>query len=991
MGQAALTIVGAVVGSFIPGVGTAAGAAIGGAIGGYVFAPDVEGPRLQTGAPKNFDYGWPIRRIYGRRRIADPFKAWQSPLIEDANEQDAKGGPQQTTYSYRSHVRYIVGKRGPSVLLRVFINKEPRWTALLADGEASIAASAQTDAFTSITFMDGNPDQLPWSIEELYEGADNVTAARGLCCIAIESLQHGFSENPPLVEFEVTTVAELVPQLTLMQSRFLDAAAPEGRDESAYARGTPVQTGGGNFGITSFDVNNDNVAYPLAPQLLTYPTFPSPGGSIAFECIATWTEGVGEFMRVNGFPGSDTYQALFQWDTGTPGAVTMLALPGPLVYTSPAPVPPNCHFVIQFSPTGVRFYVDGELVASAAISPWPVGNQIHVRVGSPGSGTTGNTIFSLQGFRVRNEETYTGSSFTPLTEIPPPDFGAVTPGQADLAETVAAELQEGALTPPQYDVSALEGIPVDGWETARSPRQGIEELMLVHNFDWVCAERLEARLLGGASSATFAYTDLGAGVDEADPEAFNPERGNDQEVPYKRELAYINITDKHAVGVVEQSRHVTASAELRRDSVNVAMTPERAQGVVDTIVARARVEATTATVKVTEKHVRSECTDVVTVVDEDGTTFRKRITQDTYSRGIHTFALVLDDAQAYRTEGITFDSFTETIVVAAPGTVDLVLIDGPLLRDADNVPGGYAAFDLDANARSARLLSSADGTNYAQRLVCTDDAAIGITADALAAPANPYVWDEASTFTATLSGTVSSSTREAMQLDRQLNTLIVGTHGRWEVVRFRTATLIDSTDTTYTYTFSGLIRADYGTEHAMASHEAGDTVVVLRVGFGIRSVEQSISEIGLTRYWKAPADGRPSSTADDQALAFDSERLKPRSPTRARCARDTSGNAVIAMDRRTRFATRAGGPGGSVFPIGEAVESYEVDVYADDSFAAVVRTLTTWAPGADGQPAFPYSAADQAADGFTPGDPLPIRASQLSALVGRGHELEAIV
>ncbi|MNG17675.1 hypothetical protein D3C84_1016780 [compost metagenome] len=68
--------------------------------------------------------------------------------------------------------------------------------------------------------------------------------------------------------------------------------------------------------------------------------------------------------------------------------------------------------------------------------------------------------------------------------------------------------------------------------------------------------------------------------------------------------------------------------------------------------------------------------------------------------------------------------------------------------------------------------------------------------------------------------------------------------------------------------------------------------------------------------------------------------------------------------------------------MGEASEAYQVDIY---SGATVVRTISATTPTAS------YTAAEQTADGLTPGNPVTLRVYQLSDVRGRGFPAIATV
>jgi hypothetical protein len=94
------------------------------------------------------------------------------------------------------------------------------------------------------------------------------------------------------------------------------------------------------------------------------------------------------------------------------------------------------------------------------------------------------------------------------------------------------------------------------------------------------------------------------------------------------------------------------------------------------------------------------------------------------------------------------------------------------------------------------------------------------------------------------------------------------------------------------------------------------------------------------------------------------------------------GGITLTWQRRTRLDVRTTGALGISVPLGEDSESYEVDIYADGTYAAVLRTISATSATCA------YSAAEQTADGLTPGDTVYARVYQRSAIVGRGYALE---
>ena len=107
-----LAIIGAAVGStFGPG-GAQIGYAIGSLAGGLLFPPKIpDGPRLDDKAIQVSTYGQPIPRVYAAPRLSGNV-IMSTDLLETATEQDGKGGPTQTTFSYRASFAVSIC-RGP--------------------------------------------------------------------------------------------------------------------------------------------------------------------------------------------------------------------------------------------------------------------------------------------------------------------------------------------------------------------------------------------------------------------------------------------------------------------------------------------------------------------------------------------------------------------------------------------------------------------------------------------------------------------------------------------------------------------------------------------------------------------------------------------------------------------------------------------------------------------------------------------------------------
>jgi hypothetical protein len=97
----------------------------------------------------------------------------------------------------------------------------------------------------------------------------------------------------------------------------------------------------------------------------------------------------------------------------------------------------------------------------------------------------------------------------------------------------------------------------------------------------------------------------------------------------------------------------------------------------------------------------------------------------------------------------------------------------------------------------------------------------------------------------------------------------------------------------------------------------------------------------------------------------------------------TDGAITIEWLRRTRVETRFVGPLVPSAPLAENAEVYEVEIYADLTYASIKRTVTA------STNAVLYTAAQQIADFGALQTVLYVKVYQLSVTVGRGWPAQA--
>jgi hypothetical protein len=254
-------------------------------------------------------------------------------------------------------------------------------------------------------------------------------------------------------------------------------------------------------------------------------------------------------------------------------------------------------------------------------------------------------------------------------------------------------------------------------------------------------------------------------------------------------------------------------------------------------------------------------------------------------------------------------------------------------------------------------------------------AIMGETLDVLkAGPVGRF--DRANAVRVKMRGGALSSAADAHVLAGRNRMAVRGADGAFEILAFANAELVGEN----TWRLSRLLRGMGGEEYLAARDApAGALAVVLDealVGLG-----EGQSALGLSRtYAVGPAalDYADKSYVRVSGVAG-SLALRPYAPVRAQARRSASG-VEISFIRRTRLDGDAWE--GLDAPLGEASESYAIDILAGDVVKRTLRSPTQ---------ALVYAAADELADFGARQAQLRLRIAQSSTIAGGGFELLADV
>lgn len=973
MARLVLTAVGAYVGFLVGGpTGAQFGAALGSLAGSYVEGRNQPGPRIDDLKAGSIEYGAVIPYIEGHPRVGGAV-VWSSDKIPHEQGGGGKGGPSGGGYyTYTINILFMVSANPILGIRRIWSNGKLVWTAADNATEASLAASADTDLWEDMRILTGAEDQLPDPLYEAAVGVENAIAFRGRGCVMFEGLDLGTSGYLPNLTFEVVTEGEEVvgEPLVRMQHRFAaDTDVEESYFHATGERGPNLLIQGG---VLTSDLGLGDTS------AMSWPTDPNyqPDDNTAWTYEISY---IPHNMVSQGVPvGGCTIHDIdytFVCSNVSPGAYGQgyLSIDGGAVTLSGGPniVPGEvAHMAISVAADGtLKFWSQGALVGTTTVDN--AGGGLTGTVGVQVDRGAPDGTSQIRYARLKFTDEYQ-APFAPLADLPDPDAPPVTmtATAVKLSDVVRRACLRAGLPEAYIDVEDLEDQYVDALAITRvtPARNLIEMLMSAYFFDAVEGATLKFVARGAGSAVTIPYEEMGFS-EEGEVEPLPLQRLNDLELPAQVALKYANLNNDYQVETAYSDRLLTGATGVSIEELPLAFTPTAAARIADTrlmdaVASRIKV----GPVQLDRRYAQLEPTDIITLVDFDGSTYRARITKVTDSGITRRFDLEFDEAVVLASEAVGDNTATgQTEVVIAGGTEYLVL-DTPILRDADNDAGmyGVAGRELGRTWPGAVLFQGIADTGYQQVATFTSGAILGEAVTALADWTGGALFDEVNTVTVSVNGELQSYTRD-MLLAGTAPHYVVGQ----ELILARDATLI----VPGTYRLSGLLRGRRGTEWATDTHAAGEPFARMAEA-GVRRVPIESGALGTTYDYRCPRLGAAASSSELQSVTPMGVGLRPFAPVNLRAAREADGDWHLTWDRRSRLATRFTGPAGINVPLGEASEAYEVDIYDDDE---IVRTISADSPEAT------YTLAQQIADFGSARTVVKFDVCQISAVVGRGY------
>lgn len=930
-------------------------------------AQQQRGPKLDDLKGTTAQYGTPIPHVYGHPRVAGAI-VWCSDkqTVENTESAGGKGGPstEVTTYTYKIDVRILLSANTIPGVRRVWSNGKLVWSA--AGDSETTQASAETDAWERMTVYTGAADQMPDPVEEAALGIANCPAYRGRGSVFIEGLNLGGSGYLPNLTFEIgegslaaggsisfvcTAEGEgtefVVPGFTVEQTGYQQAEVSEPAGiitssfqglKMAYAQGVCA------MGVPVSGAYIDNGSFTFSGAFW----FDEPYG--AFDNIylfRLYDESLDGFFGVRRDVSEDG--TMRRWAIEFMGSenASVWALPG----TGSHPANGWTVYEVTYNGAGfVTFKVAGSPVLSLTRD------------------TTGETKQLAQvGWGVTSDmssERFAWDAFSAEIDLGATSTSSITP--APLDEVLEDLAVRSGLEPSYLDFSSCAGKVVRALAVSQvTPARTVMQMLADANMQEFVESGgvLKTVARGGASVATIPYDKLGAS--QGDPvEPLPLKRLNDIELPRQVAITYQNTLADYQNGTEYSDRLLGGSTSVATTELALGMEPQEAKRLADFKLTDAVAGITQiGPLGLTREYARLEPTDVITPTDHTGSTFRARILKITDDGGLRTLECVLDDASAVNSEALTDEDYESSTIVRAVQATDLELIDTAMLRGADNTPMIYAAVNrssLQGNWPGAALFRGVNDAGWSEVARYTDRTYIGVTTTDLPAWTGGWLSDESSSVTVSGVGTLQSYTDDAV-LNGTAAAYLIGS----EILYARTATLVSEG----VYTLSGLYRGRRGTEWAAADGTASGSRVVLLQASGLRRVDFESGQLGTEFDFRAVTLGKAIGSAETESIIPMGIGLKPFAPVHVEADSNGDGTYDVTWQRRTRMSCRFGGSLGINTPLGEAAESYAVEVF-DGASVTSTQTVT----------------AESATVTASPGD--VVRVYQVSAIVGRGYVAE---
>lgn len=589
---------------------------------------------------------------------------------------------------------------------------------------------------------------------------------------------------------------------------------------------------------------------------------------------------------------------------------------------------------------------------------------------------------------------YRGQAMLTVHDMLLTDFGNSLSGieallVADVHLTYGMGIQRicerGGLTPDEVDVSGVTAGKLIGYffqgspdtVTALSPLLLAKHIVTQEQDDVLAFFQIEnAPVVRIRNSATLSDFGVYVGGGQSDRKIKLGQVSQDR-LPTHVDVSFQDPDNFYNDGVQTNGLRYPSQSDHDHESAldlrTLTMTRQQARDLAKTTLRRIIVNSDTYEFDLPANYIDLKENTILTFTDEAGQDVTARIVQVDRGQNFLVHIVAVREQLDLAVHGSPVEGSTGMTPVLLPpvAVLDAHVLDIPAQYDQHaRTPGLWLAAATSGTWRGCHVYESRDGgTEYELVEVLGDQTTIGVSTDALASGTVSEIagsatvdWDASNTvnIAVTAQGAIglASCTSGQATGPQRVNWALLGD----EIIAFQNVTL----EADGTYTLDTLLRGLRGTGDFVGTHAAGDRFVLL---YGIPASGKwrdltGLGVVGQTLYYKFVPPGASLSSTTAIQVDFAAWNAVPLPVYGINVARNGGGDITLTCDPWSKLAYPLGYTGAYSFD--ETFEEYVWTVYADNTYASDVATLTDTSVGTGSgrivSRGFTYTAAEQTTD-----------------------------
>lgn len=587
--------------------------------------------------------------------------------------------------------------------------------------------------------------------------------------------------------------------------------------------------------------------------------------------------------------------------------------------------------------------------------------------------------------------TYFGNQVPPIVEaIIEPDPLMIVP------QAIVRICERAQARDLKFDTVGVEQTPFDGYWTQGAIPTVTALQPLLTAFQVAAQERNDTLVFFNIENADLvqiengqAFSDLGVTSGAGTPFAGDKIKITQRDIsdlPTSIGITHQDPDQQYSQGFQHfkqrQPSPLPSANEQNINLDNVVLSRKQARNLAGTIMRRAWVNATSLEFQLPVAYMELLENDLVTLTADSGQDFTARIIRREIGNNfvVNVYAVVEDVSLAVRGSPVQAAASLNVGTIEAE-TPEARILDVPPLLDADASIPGYYVGACSSSWQGATVYESRDGgNNWTQVATLNTQCGMGTTLTALASgPASDLIgivtYDTTNSVTVQIDnvgplGFLVTTTNAAVEAGE--NWMLIQDGNNWEILGARD--VIDNGDGSYR--FEHLLRGLRGTFDSCATTKAAGAQVtflqLVREYDAVKFVPLNLSgsSLPIALQIKVVGTGQALIDVPAQSVTINAWNARPMPGKLFTSELDLTfydRNFVFEPWTRKQAIVGSGGP----FTLDDSFEGYRVRIYDPTGTTLLrIKTITSLGTGSNrirGDRSCPYPAAEQTADGYTPG------------------------